>query len=77
MHLLCFWESRNHLRDINYGASYHLNQKNKLLHEVNIGESVWPRLQNQKCVGLKRRSQTCARVIKIRPELGSSRVKRN
>jgi len=40
-----------------------------------LGYRLWRRLQCHNRVGLKRGWQTCARVIKIRPELGLFRFK--
>ena len=41
MHLLYFWQGDNYRRDLDFGVGYHLNQGNALLHEVDIGESLW------------------------------------
>lgn len=41
MHLLYYWRPDNHRRDLDYGAGFHLNQKNPLLHEVQLGQSPW------------------------------------
>jgi 5-methylcytosine-specific restriction protein A len=41
MPLLYYWTAKNREWDLNYGASFHLNQKNALLHAINPGESLW------------------------------------
>lgn len=41
MPLLYYWRPDNHRRDLDYGAGYHLNQANPLLHEIEIGDSLW------------------------------------
>ncbi|HOI29037.1 MAG TPA: HNH endonuclease [Melioribacteraceae bacterium] len=41
MPLLYYWRGDNYRRDLDFGASYHLNQSNKLLHEIEIGDSLW------------------------------------
>ena len=41
MPLLYFWRGDNYRRDLDYGAGFHLNQTNPLLHEVDIGGSLW------------------------------------
>jgi 5-methylcytosine-specific restriction protein A len=41
MHLLYYWKRENYVRDLDYGAGYHLNQSNPLMHEIAIGESLW------------------------------------
>ncbi|MBA2668812.1 MAG: HNH endonuclease [Gemmatimonadetes bacterium] len=41
MPLLYYWHPKNHRRDLDYGAGYHLNQKNHLLHQVDFGDSLW------------------------------------
>ncbi len=41
MPLLYFWRGDNHRRDLDYGAGFHLNQANPLLHEIDIGDSLW------------------------------------
>jgi len=41
MPLLYYWTAKNREWDLNYGASFHLNQKNALLHGVEPGESLW------------------------------------
>lgn len=39
--LLYFWRWDNYQRDLAYGVGYHLNQKAKKLHAIEIGESLW------------------------------------
>jgi 5-methylcytosine-specific restriction enzyme A len=41
MPLLYYWRGDNYRHDLDFGAGYHLNQSNKLLHEINLGESLW------------------------------------
>lgn len=41
MPLLYYWRGDNYRRDLDFGASYHLNQSNKILHEIEIGDSLW------------------------------------
>jgi hypothetical protein len=41
MNLLYFWRGDNYRRDLDFGAGYHLNQNNPLLHSIDIGESLW------------------------------------
>ena len=41
MHLLYYWKRGNYVRDLNFGAGFHLNQRNPLMHEIEIGESLW------------------------------------
>lgn len=41
MPLLYYWRNDNYYRDLDLGAGYHLNQSNPLLHEIEIGESLW------------------------------------
>ncbi len=41
MPLLCYWRADNYYRDLDLGAGYHLNQSNSLLHQIEIGESLW------------------------------------
>ena len=40
MPLLYYWRGDNHRRDLDLGAGYHLNQKNALLHEIDVGDSL-------------------------------------
>lgn len=49
MPLLYFWRGDNYQKDLNGGVGYHLNQKNPLLHQIDIGESLWAftRYQNR------------------------------
>ena len=41
MPLLYFWRADNYKRDLDMGAGYHLNQLNSLLHQIEIGDSLW------------------------------------
>ena len=41
MPLLYFWLGKNYRRDLDWGAGYHLNQSNPLLHEIDYGDSLW------------------------------------
>ena len=41
MPLLYHWRSDNYRRDLDEGAAYHLNQRSKLLHGIDIGDSLW------------------------------------
>ncbi len=41
MHLLYFWRGDNYRRDLDYGVGFHLNQRNPLLHQIGLGESLW------------------------------------
>jgi 5-methylcytosine-specific restriction protein A len=41
MPLLYYWRGDNYRRDLDMGAGYHLNQANPLLHEIEIGDSLW------------------------------------
>jgi hypothetical protein len=41
MPLLYYWRPDNYRRDLDYGAGYHLNQANPLLHEIDLGDSLW------------------------------------
>ena len=41
MPLLYFWRADNYKRDLDMGAGYHLNQSNSLLHQIEIGDSLW------------------------------------
>jgi 5-methylcytosine-specific restriction enzyme A len=47
MHLLYYWRPDNYRRDLDFGAGFHLNQKNPLLHEVAIGQSLWAFTRNR------------------------------
>lgn len=46
MPLLYYWRSDNYKRDLDMGAGYHLNQSNSLLHQVEIGDSLWAFTRN-------------------------------
>jgi 5-methylcytosine-specific restriction protein A len=41
MPLLYYWRGDNYRRDLDYGAGYHLNQANPLMHAIDIGDSLW------------------------------------
>jgi putative restriction endonuclease len=41
MPLLYYWRGDNFYRDLDMGAGYHLNQANPLLHQIEIGDSLW------------------------------------
>jgi 5-methylcytosine-specific restriction enzyme A len=41
VHLLYFWRGDNYRRDLDHGVGFHLNQANPLLHQIQIGESLW------------------------------------
>lgn len=41
MNLLYFWRGDNYRRDLDYGVGFHLNQANPLLHQIEIGQSLW------------------------------------
>jgi len=41
MPLLYYWRGDNYRRDLDFGAGYHLNQANPVLHEIEPGESLW------------------------------------
>lgn len=41
MPLLYYWRGDNYYRDLDMGAGYHLNQANPLLHQIEIGDSLW------------------------------------
>lgn len=41
MPLLYYWRRDNYYRDLDMGAGYHLNQANPMLHEIDIGDSLW------------------------------------
>ena len=41
MHLIYYWRGDNYRRDLDMGAGYHLNQSNPVLHDVELGESLW------------------------------------
>lgn len=41
MPLLYHWVGKNYRRDLDRGAGYHLNQSNPLLHEIDLGDSLW------------------------------------
>lgn len=39
--LLYYWRWDNYLHDLRFGVGYHLNQKSKGLHNLEIGDSLW------------------------------------
>jgi 5-methylcytosine-specific restriction protein A len=41
VHLLYFWRGDNYRRDLDHGVGFHLNQRNPLLHQIGVGESLW------------------------------------
>ena len=41
MPLLYYWRPDNYNRDLDMGAGYHLNQANPMLHNIDIGDSLW------------------------------------
>jgi 5-methylcytosine-specific restriction protein A len=41
MPLLYYWRGDNYRRDLDNGAGYHLNQRNPLLHQAELGDSIW------------------------------------
>lgn len=47
MPLLYYWRSDNYFRDLDMGAGYHLNQANPLLHEIEVGDSLWAFTRNR------------------------------
>ena len=48
MPLFYYWKPENYARDLDFGASYHLNQKNPLLHDIEIGDSLWALTRSKK-----------------------------
>ena len=46
MPLLYFWTGENYRRDLDLGVGFHLNQANKTLHSINIGDSLWAFTRN-------------------------------
>jgi 5-methylcytosine-specific restriction enzyme A len=47
MPLLYFWRGDNYRRDLEMGAGYNLNQANPLLHEIELGDSLWAFTRNR------------------------------
>ncbi len=47
MPLLYFWRGDNYRRDLDMGAGYNLNQANSLLHEIDLGDSLWAFTRNR------------------------------
>ncbi|MCP4599806.1 MAG: hypothetical protein GY847_04570 [Proteobacteria bacterium] len=41
MPLLYHWRGDNYARDLDFGVGYHLNQANPLLHQIDLGDSLW------------------------------------
>jgi hypothetical protein len=41
VNLLYYWRGDNYRRDLDWGAGYHLNQSNPILHQIDRGESIW------------------------------------
>lgn len=41
MPLLYYWRPDNYRRDLDRGASYHLNQGNPIMHAIDVGDSLW------------------------------------
>jgi 5-methylcytosine-specific restriction protein A len=41
MPLLYYWRADNYWRDLDLGVGYHLNQANPLMHEIDLGDSLW------------------------------------
>ena len=39
--LLYYWRRDNYRRDLDMGAGYHLNQANPLMHQIDLGDSLW------------------------------------
>jgi len=39
--LLYYWVGKNYRRDLDLGAGYHLNQANPLMHQIDLGDSLW------------------------------------
>ena len=48
MPLLYYWRKDNYYRDLDFGASFNLNQSNPLLHSIEIGDSLWAFTKNRK-----------------------------
>ena len=47
MPLLYYWTADNHYRDLDWGAGFHLNQRNPLLHSIDMGDSLWAFTRNK------------------------------
>ena len=41
MPLLYHWVGKNYRRDLDWGVGYHLNQSSRVLHQIDLGESLW------------------------------------
>jgi 5-methylcytosine-specific restriction protein A len=39
--LLYYWRPDNYRHDLDVGAGYNLNQDNPLLHQIDVGDSLW------------------------------------
>jgi hypothetical protein len=50
MHLLYYWRGNNYRRDLDHGVGFHLNQANRLLHQIDIGESLWAFTRPDECL---------------------------
>ena len=46
MPLLYYWRRDNYRRDLDMGAGYHLNQTNPLMHQIDLGDSLWAFTRN-------------------------------
>ena len=47
MPLLYYWRGDNYRRDLDMGAGYHLNQANPVMHEVDLGDTLWAFTRNR------------------------------
>ena len=41
MPLLYHWVGKNYRRDLDWGAGDHLNRSNPVLHDIDLGDSLW------------------------------------
>ena len=41
MPLLYYWRPDKYRHDLDVGAGYNLNQDNPLLHQIDVGDSLW------------------------------------
>lgn len=48
MPILYYWRKDNYYRDLDFGASFNLNQSNPLLHSIELGDSLWAFTKNKK-----------------------------
>ena len=46
MPLLYYWRRDNYRRDLDRGVEYHLNQANPLMHQIELGDSLWAFTRN-------------------------------